>query len=254
MRSRLNLKRYILRSDRKLKAYEKRYTKIIAKALREQAEHAAKNNFELIDNLTPIIERLYTKVGVDVYMSQYRLLNDTIEKSIFLNTFKVWLKSYLQAEIGERVRNINRTTLDKIKRVIEMGFESRLTFEMTIDELMRIGAFSRERARMITRTEIGNINNEAKDRSSEDWRKETGNELYKIWIHRGAKKPRDWHVALDNGKAIPKEQPFIVSAPTGTTDSMQRPHDRSASPENVINCGCEVLYISKQYAINRKLI
>lgn len=74
-----------------------------------------------------------------------------------------------------------------------------------------------------------------------------------MWIHRGAKHPRDWHVAMDNGKAIPKIQPFKVSKPsTGGTEDMARPHD--GSPENTINCGCEVIYISERYARNNNML
>ena len=248
MQSRSNIKRYIFRSDRILKAYEKMYKKEIHEALKDQARYAIEHNFEIKDTLTPVIERLYEDVGIRMYEYQYQLLDDTATKSIFLNTFDVWLKSYLATIIGKRVRNINDTTRLSLKKIIEEGFVGRTLFELTAEKLQQIYAFSAKRAMMITRTEIGNINNEAKDKSSEDWKRESGNELYKIWIHRGAKDPRDWHVAMDNGKAIPKEQRFTVSTPQGTTDYMERPHDQTASAENTINCGCEVIYISESYA------
>ena len=254
MQSKSNIKRYIFRSDRLLKAYEKKYKKLLYQALQEQAKHAFEHNFEIIDTLTPVIEQLYNEVGLRMYEYQYRLLEDTTEKSIFLNTFEVWLKGYLSAIIGGRVRNINDTTRLSLKKIIEEGFVGRTQFELTAEKLQQIYAFSAKRAMMITRTEIGNINNEAKDRSSEDWKRESGNELYKIWIHRGAKDPRDWHVAMDNGKAIPKEQAFIVSNPNGETDNMSRPHDETASAGNTINCGCEVIYISESYAKRNGLI
>ena len=251
---RSNIKRYIFRSDRILKAFEKKYLKLVHVALKEQARHAGENNFEFIDTLTPVIEQLYEDVGVKMYEYQYQLHEDTISKSIFLNTFKIWLKGYLEITVGERVRSINTTTRTLLKKIIETGFESRTLFELTAQNLMKEFAFSAKRAMMIVRTEIGNINNEAKDRSSEDWKKQTGNELYKIWIHRGAKDPRDWHIALDSGKAIPKSQPFVVTTPNGITDNMARPHDQAASAENNINCGCEVIYISESYARKNGMI
>ena len=254
MQSRSNIKRYIFRSDRILKAYEKMYKKEIHEALKEQAKYAIEHNFEIKDTLTPVIEQLYNEVGLRMYEYQYQLLDDTTEKSMFLNTFDVWLKSYLATIIGKRVRNINDTTRLSLKKIIEEGFVGRTLFELTAEKLQQIYAFSAKRAMMIVRTEIGNINNEAKDRSSEDWKRESGNELYKIWIHRGAKDPRDWHVSLDNGKAIPKEQAFIVSNPNGETDNMSRPHDQTASAGNTINCGCEVIYISESYAKRNGLI
>ena len=253
MQSRSNIKRYIFRSDRILKAYEKMYKKEIHEALKEQAKYAIEHNFEIKDTLTPVIEQLYNEVGLRMYEYQYQLLDDTTEKSMFLNTFDVWLKSYLATIIGKRVRNINDTTRLSLKKIIEEGFVGRTLFELTAEKLQQMYAFSAKRAMMITRTEIGNINNEAKDKSSEDWKNVSGNELYKIWIHRGAKDPRDWHIALDNGKAIPKGQAFIVSNPNGETDYMSRPHDQSASAGNTINCGCEVIYVSESYAKRRGL-
>ena len=254
MQSKSNIKRYIFRSDRLLKAYEKKYKKLLYNALQEQAKHAFEHNFEIIDTLTPVIENLYMEVGTSAYEFQYKLLEKTTTKSIFLNTFENWIKGYLSAIVGGRVRNINDTTRLSLKKIIEEGFIGRTLFELTAEKLQQIYAFSAKRAMMITRTEIGNINNEAKDKSSEDWKRESGNELYKIWIHRGAKDPRDWHVAMDNGKAIPKGKKYTVSNPNGETDYMDRPHDSTASAGNTINCGCEVIYVSESYARRRGLI
>ena len=254
MKSRYDIKRDIFRSDRMLKAYEKKYKKLLYEALQRQAKHAFEHNFEIIDTLTPVIEKLYMEVGASAYEFQYKLLEKTTTKSIFLNTFENWIKGYLSAIVGGRVRNINDTTRLQIKKIIEEGFIGRTLFELTAEKLQQAFSFSAKRAMTIVRTEIGNINNEAKDRSSEDWKNATGNELYKIWIHRGAKDPRDWHIALDSGKAIPKSQPFVVTTPNGITDNMARPHDQAASAENNINCGCEVIYVSESYARKNGMI
>src|SRR5574344_164807 len=248
-----NLNRYIMRSGRMLTAYEKKYAKKLRQALKEQRRHCIENNFEIIDTLTPVITDLYNEVGEKMYLDQYRLLEGTVTKSIFLNTFKVWLKIYINTVALERVKMINDTTRFRAKQIIEEGFQSRLLFETIVDMLDITGIFGAGRAMTIVRTEIGNINNEAKDRSSEYWKKETGVDLYKIWIHRGAKNPRDWHMAMDNGKAIPKIQPFKVAKPsTGGTEDMARPHD--GSPENTINCGCEVIYIAERYARQNNML
>ena len=47
--------------------------------------------------------------------------------------------------------------------------------------------------------------NEAKFKGKDDIKEELGEEIWKIWIHRGSKNPRDWHLYLDNGKAIHEE-------------------------------------------------
>ena len=78
MQSKSNIKRYIFRSDRILKAYEKKYKGLIHEALKEQAKYAINHNFEIKDTLTPVIERLYEDVGIRMYEYQYKLLEGTI--------------------------------------------------------------------------------------------------------------------------------------------------------------------------------
>ena len=97
--------------------------------------------------------------------------------------------------------------------------------------------------------------NEAKIKGKDDIKEELGEEVWKIWIHRGSKNPRDWHLHLDNGKAIHEDDGWRVEVPSsGKTEAMDRPHDPEASAENVINCGCEAMYISYSYAKNNGMI
>ena len=103
MQSKSNIKRYIFRSDRILKAYEKKYKKLLYEALQKQAKHAFEHNFEIIDTLTPVIENLYLEVGSSTYEFQYQLLEKTTTKSIFLNTFENWIKGYLSSIVGGRL-------------------------------------------------------------------------------------------------------------------------------------------------------
>ena len=54
---------------------------------------------------------------------------------------------------------------------------------------------------------------------------------------------------MDNGRQIPKKSKFIVTNPdTGKSEEMDYPHDPTASAENVINCGCQVMYVRTGYA------
>ena len=73
---------------------------------------------------------------------------------------------------------------------------------------------------------------------------ETEGAKYKIWVATLDGKTRSTHFQAD-GERVVINQPFQVRNPkTFATEFMMQPHDFSmgASPENVINCRCTVVY------------
>lgn len=251
---RLNIRRIINQSNRLLLSYERKYSKQIASALREQLNHYADTEV-FIDTITPTIEDLYRSVTERYFIMQYTILEESLQKSIFMDTFRAWFEVYLKTQLAKKVTNINETTLMRLQQVLTPFIKGSFEWDEAVKALSKAFDFSARRALMIARTEIGNANNVGKKQSSDEWAMQGSGAQYKIWIHRGAKTPRDWHMQLDNGKAIPSEMPFIVTDPiTGTTDAMDTPHDASASAGNVINCGCEVLYVSERYARENNMI
>lgn len=254
MKRRFNLRRASLLQNRKLLAYERAFAKLIYKALQEQLEYALKNNFEINDNLKDVLEKLYLNVGIEFVNEQVKNLEGMQtdkESRFFLNSWKTWISEFANTTLVSKVAQINQTTRDILRQVVTFGFGRGLEFEV-LAEMVREKAghaFGMARAMTIARTEVASAANEAKERSSQDWEGETGENLYKIWIHRGAKNPRDWHVKLDNNKAIPQNQEFaVLDDKTGDVEYMMRPHSANASAKNVINCGCQVIYVSESYA------
>lgn len=241
----IKLKRYINRSNRILLAYERKFAKEIRKALVEQLKDYS-TTLVLNDYLTPIFEKLYLDVGARYYQSQMKLIEDNTRKSLFLDNFKIWFSSYVENVIGVKVTAINQTTLMKLQEALGDLIPQSLEFQTMVKKLTKDFAFSAKRALMISRTEVGNAMNKAKEKSVEDL--QVQDEMYKIWIHRGADNPRDWHLALDNGQAIPINQPFMVVDDMGNIEMMSRPHDENGSAHNVINCGCEILYMTETFA------
>lgn len=256
MNPKLQLRRYARAEDRKLKAYEKKYSKAILRVLNHQLDEAIRNlqsgAIFLDVNMNDVLSNLYKEVGVDIANSQYDALTSfkTKANEFFLNTWLDFMTNYILSSMAGRVTGINDTTRKKIQETIAIGFNLGLETEQIAQFLReRIGTFNVYRSIMIARTEIAEAANIAKDRSSEDWERETGENLYKVWIHRYARDPRHWHVDLDNNKAIPKPDKFIVTSPrTGNTVHMDRPHDPAGGAENSINCSCVVVYISESYA------
>ena len=250
----INFKRLVARNNRLILAYEKKYAKQIGTALQKQLRNYIKTGI-LSDEITPVLTDMYMKVGERFYLNQYKLLSDVSQKNLFIDAFKIWWTNYVGSILAEKVTRINDTTLGKLQTALGGLIPQSLEFEEMASSLMKDFDFSIQRAMMISRTEVGNSMNEAKFKGKDDIKEELGEEIWKIWIHRGSKNPRDWHVRLDDGKAIHEDDVWRVEVPSsGMTEAMSRPHDPEASAENVINCGCEVMYISYSYAKNNGMI
>lgn len=255
MNPKLQLKRYSRSEDRKLKAYEKKYARLILNVLNNQLDEAVRNlqsgGLFLDVTMNDLLVKLYTEVGVDLANSQFDALTSfkTKADTFFLNTWMEFMTNYILTSMAGRVTSINDTTRKKIKETIAIGFNLGMETDQIAKFLReRVGKFNVYRSIMIARTEIAEAANIAKDKSSEDWEKETGESLFKVWVHRYAKSPRHWHEDLDNGRAIPKKDKFMVTNPKGSTVYMDRPHDPEGGPENSINCSCVVVYVSESYA------
>ncbi|HZK23390.1 MAG TPA: hypothetical protein VFC62_04730, partial [Atopostipes sp.] len=198
---RINFKRLVARNNRLILAYEKKYAKQIGRALQKQLRDYLKTGI-LSDEITPVLTDMYMSVGERFYLNQYKLLSDISQKNLFIDAFKIWWTNYVNGVLAEKVTRINDTTLKKLQTSLGGLIPQSLEFEEMADRLRKDFDFSIQRAMTISRTEVGNAMNEAKFKGKDDIKDELGEEIWKIWIHRGAKNPRDWHVRLDDGKAI----------------------------------------------------
>lgn len=240
--------RYIQIETRRQTMYERLFAREVLNAFKKNAESWI--NYQVVGSaLGDALERLYRETMTDYLSRQWEQLDGNVaqkKKRFFMPEWSYWIENYILTTLVNKVVGIDETTREQlVAETIEstrIG-EARVDFAKRIQAVMG-GAAGKKRARVIARTEAGNAINIAKTKSAEDWAARTDLQIGKLWIHRGAKDPRDWHVALDTGVAIPKDEPFIVTDPhTGITDSMMYPHDPTASAGNVINCGCQVVYV-----------
>lgn len=240
--------RYIQIETRRQTMYERLFAREVLNAFKKNAESWIK--YQFVDNSVGVaLERLYYKTMVDYLSRQWEQLDKNIaqkKERFFMPTWSFWIENYILSTLVNKVVGIDETTRELLMQETiastSIG-ETRSEFSKRIRNVMG-GAAGKRRARVIARTEAGNAINIAKAKSAEDWAEQTDIPIGKLWIHRGAKDPRDWHVAMDTGVEIPKDEPFIVTDPnTGITDRMMYPHDPSASAGNVINCGCQVVYV-----------
>ena len=239
------------RDDRKTLAFEKKYAKRIRQALLKQVDSYFDSG-GLSNHMYEVISDLYREMLTYWMPLEWkRLTNDEVsmkgKTGFFLEMWARYINEYILTHIAAKVVGIDNTTRQMIKDKIADGTIRGFEFEIIRDTIMT-AFINSKRAMTIARTEVGQAVNEAKKKSSDDWEEETGQPLSKIWIHRGAKDPRDWHLAMDNGRQIPKKSKFIVTNPdTGKSEEMDYPHDPTASAENVINCGCQVMYVRTGY-------
>lgn len=235
--------------DRLIAGYEKKFAKKIRSALKRQGESFIENG-DIDNSMRDSLEGMFDEVSRFFLPRQWMQLERNVVKiagttGFFRDEWEIWIEVFKTVQLAQKVVRIDETTRNILRDIVETGSREGLTFNDIRKRIVQVtaGAIGRKRAMVISRTEVGNAVNEAKTRSADDWAQQTGRQLGKLWIHRGAKDPRDWHISLDNGVAIPKQDRWMVTDPnTGVTDMMMYPHDYNASAGNVINCGCHVIY------------
>ena len=207
--AKINLRRLIARNNRLILAYEKKYARQIGRALQKQLKDYLKTGI-LSDEITPVLTDMYMSVGERFYLNQYKLLSDISQKNLFIDAFKIWWTNYVNTVLAEKVTRINETTLTKLQASLGGLIPQSLEFEEMASRLMKDFDFSIQRAMTISRTEVGNSMNEAKFKGKDDIKEELDEEIWKIWIHRGSKNPRDRHIKLDDGKPIHEDSFWSV--------------------------------------------
>lgn len=247
--AKLNINRVRLRDQRIMMRFERKYQKLIYEALDKSVRPAINNANDKIDTkaIEDVYLEMYVEVGVYFASNNFDFM-DSLKmkesKDFFLNTWRSWMKTYAQSSLANKVVEINDTTRDKIKATLAEALDKGITSKTEIGKMIQqktLGAIGRRRARTIAKTETGAAANEGKNKSAEDWAEDTGNKLFKTWVAGGSREPRPTHQEQDNGKAIPGDAMFIVGG-----EQMYGPHDASASAENVVSCGCTLIWVTER--------
>lgn len=102
------------------------------------------------------------------------------------------------------------------------------------------------RAETITRTEMGRMLSMSTQNSMEQ-AAEQDELIFKQWITSGDDRVRDEHAAAD-GQIVPVDQPFIVGG-----EDLMMPNDPGGSPENTINCRCDMVSVKADWLDDAEL-
>ena len=229
-----------------LKRYERLGVKIFTEALKLQARETVP--------LLPMQEayiKFYQEVFVDSATKEYnRIRQDNREKrflpdNFFVSTWLEYIKNWVIQNLGQLIFDVTDTSQKKVNEIVAQGIEEGLN-PRQIEERLLEQIPDIKRARAIARTESTRAYNEGKMKSAIDWANQTGTQLYKLWVHGGAKEPRIQHIQSQN-KPIRFDQPFVFNS-NGVEVLMDKPGDLNGGPAQTINCSCVVIYISESYA------
>ena len=232
-------------SQADLRRYERIGVKIFTEALKLQA----KENVPLLPMQEAYI-KFYQTVFVDSATKEFnRIRQDNREKkflpdNFFVATWLEFIKNWVIANLGQLIFDVTATTQNRVNEIVSQGIQEGLN-PMQIEDRLIQQIPDIKRARAIARTESTRAYNEGKMKAAIDWANETGTELWKIWIHGGAKEPRIQHIQAQNN---PKrfDQPFVFTN-NGVEVLMDKPGDLNGGPAQTVNCSCVVVYVSESY-------
>lgn len=239
---RLNLSK-VKREERTLtKAYTAFGERVFQKALEEQAENYTQFNPQIMEDA---YLRFYERVFVDAArrgLKTVRLTNqkNLIPESFFLASWRAWIRDYVLNDIVMQalITAVNERTLKEIALALSEGIQNGVQLDRMASWIKKLVG-SKSRALGIAITESTRANALGKERSAEDWQRETGQELWKLWVHsQNRREPRLNHIALQN-KPIPKENPF--------ENGLIRPGDPSGPASETVRCQCTLVFISRDY-------
>jgi len=239
---RKNLSKVRRQEIRAYKKYEAFGVDVFGKALNKQAEQGQAFDPEIM--LKAYIE-FYQGVFVDSARREYnsiRMQNpqkNFVPDGFFLSTWQAWIAEQVRTNMRWMVDKVNSNTSRLVASIVAQGIAEGWQ-PFTIAKALMDKIASKARALAIARTEATTANAMGKQRSAEEWKNETGQELYLKWIHGGSREPRETHLAQSN-------MPPIRDGETFPLTGLQLPGEMSAPASERINCSCSVIYMSQDY-------
>jgi hypothetical protein len=239
---RINLTKVRRDEIRAYKKYEAFGTTVFGRALNKQAEQGETFDPEImIDAYIEFYRRVFTDSATREYNS-IRMQNpqkDFIPDGFFLSTWQSWIENYVRTQLKQVVDKVNRNTFKNMEAIIAQGIAEGWQ-PFTLAQAIKDKIGSKARALAIARTEATTANAIGKQKSALDWSGQTGQTLYKKWVHGGSKEPRETHLAQGNMPPVPEADVFPLV-------DLYLPGDIDADPSDRINCSCTVIYMSQDY-------
>lgn len=210
------------------------------------AEHGTPNFFDLVDKhqqkLSETLGAHYKKVipafgSLSLSQVKSRRFKDDEESDLFAELAKEWI----HREGLNRSKLIADTTEADVLAAIANGMDDGDGVAEIARRIRRVTSLSPFRAELIARTETHAAANYAGIESVRNAEEKLGVIMLKEWLPTIDGRTRPDHAAMAYEDPIPLDDKFLVG-----DESMDRPGDPSASPENIINCRCALAYTEKE--------
>jgi hypothetical protein len=169
--------------------------------------------------------------GKDVYVEHKK---DDTEEAV-LGTWESRVNDRIQSDaFKDKIVGVNDTTQKDVRATIADGVEQgKGHYEIGKDVDAKLEGSWPGRGETISRTEAGSAMNRA---TLEDGMA-AAPDLWKKWSATMVN-TRAAHQDADADDPVPQDEPFVVDG-----EELDCPGDESGSPENIINCGCCVLFV-----------
>lgn len=221
-----------------LKSYERALFEVENCATIEQL--SAINSAPDYNAIKQAYNNVYQKVGGDFAKKTYNAVKP-LAKAKDDGLTEEWQKQmerFLDAYGATRVVAVADQTGVRFKQEVNKVIKDGVARGLSIDDIKRnlvsnIEGMSSIRARTIARTEVVGASNQGSLIGAQS----SGLMLDKVWLTAHNKvPPRPTHKAAD-GQTVSMYEKFKVG-----TEEMNAPGDVTASPEEVINCRCTIIY------------
>jgi HK97 family phage portal protein len=146
--------------------------------------------------------------------------------SLSFSVLEPGLLEYAGREAAFLARTMGKTTGEAVAAAVQAGLSEGETVGKLVKRLEQLPAFTRDRAKLVARTETTRAWNGSQRRSLEVYERESGKTATKSWLSSRDARVRDEHDALDDGTFIPIGDPFA--------NGLQEPGEP--------NCRCTLLY------------
>ena len=230
------VQRYILNVYLK-PIYKQLQTNVLS--LGVSAAYVSLQNLANEQHLRDVLEHVYYSESKRFYYWQEKEFKKYAgQKNWFAQIFdKLWEAligdSARSLELFTRIKDINKTTIKDLRRIMEYARMMNLTSKQTASLIAKEGLFIRSRALRIARTEL----TYSASLGTEQAAKQSSLPLQKVWIAARDERTRESHRAVDN-KKVGKDEKFLVGGKL-----MKYPGDPAGGVAEVVNCRCSVSYV-----------
>lgn len=192
----------------------------------------------------PMFTRIFEVTYVGVADDMYPLLDPLAGKSYAPaivrkdqdeTLYEIAIREWIRRECGEKIVEINQTTLNQVKRIYERT-SNQIEFRDEVSKLFD-NSITPYRSNAIARTETACATN----RASVETMRSLDFRGTKVWMAVGDADTRDTHALID-GMRVDFDGIFEYTGLRGGLVRMECPLDSkyAAPPEEVVNCRCDV--------------